>query len=851
LCGNDERPNDGRHGCSLADLDRPARFATRRPSTTGPLSMDILLQDIRYAARKLARTPGFTLVAVLTLGLAIGATTAIFSVVDGVLLKPLPFRAPERLVRVGSTTREGPITAMSPLDFIDYRDQSRGFEGMAAVDVRDMNLTAAGALPQRVNAARVGARFFELLGVRPQLGRAFAPGDDESGAPALAVISDALWKGRFGSDPGVVGRAVSLDGRPYAVVGVAPPTLTYPQRPDVWIPKVWETWETEPRNRGSHSLSGIARLKPGTTVEHGRREIETVAARLARQYPESNTGFSGTVQPLQEQIVGTVRPALLTMLGAVGFVLLIACANVANLLLVRAAARESEIAVRTALGAGRGRLVRQLVTESVLLALAGAVLGALLASWAVDAVVAFGPRRLPRLDEVAVDGRVLLFAAAIAVATGIAFGIVPALQAARPDIGQVLNAGVRGSSRGGGQRTRSVLVMSEMALAVVLLVGAGLLIRSFTRLVRVDPGFGTEDVVTFNVTLPDAKYPFDRDKRALVGALVERLRALPGSQAVGVVFNRPMGRHVMRTAFDVAGRAPNPPDRRTPTGAQPASPDYFRALHIPLVRGRLYTPADDRPDAPPVVVVSEEFVRRYFPTEDPIGKRITLGVTHDSAQTGTEVRAEGEIVGIVGDIKETALAEPAYPTTYLPYNTFPVGDLAVLVRSTADAEMVEGAARTALHELDADLPIHDMRPMSEVVTESVSQPRFYTLLLGGFAAIALVLAAVGIYGVISYAVTLRTRELGIRVALGASSEQVVRMVLGQGLALTIVGVAVGLGAAFLLTRVIASLLFGVGALDPLTYGAVAAVLLGVAALASYVPARRAARVDPLLAMRAE
>ncbi|MFL5578252.1 MAG: ABC transporter permease [Gemmatimonadaceae bacterium] len=813
--------------------------------------MDILLQDVRYSARKLARAPGFTLVAVLTLALAIGATTAVFSVVNGVLLKPLPFADPERLVRVGTTTADGRMTSMSPLDFIDYRDQSRAFVGMASVDVGDMNLTGAGSRPQRVNAARVGARFFELLGVGAQLGRVFAPGDDAQGAPPLAVLSDALWKGRFGSDAGVVGRVVSLDGRPYTVIGVAPPTLTYPQRPDVWIPKIWETWELDPRNRGSHSLSGIARLGPGTTVERGRREIATIASRLARQYPESNTGFIGMVQPLQEQIVGKVRPALLAMLGAVAFVLLIACANVANLLLVRAAARESEIAVRTALGAGRGRLVRQLVTESVLLALAGAVLGALLASWAVDAVVAFGPRRLPRLDEVAVDGHVLLFAAAIAVATGIAFGLVPALQAARPDIGQVLNASVRGTSRGGAQRTRSALVMSEMALAVVLLVGAGLLIRSFTRLIRVDPGFRTENVVTFSVTLPDAKYPFDRDKRALLGALVERLRALPGTQAVGVVFNRPMGRRVIRTVFDVAGRAPNPPEKRTPTGVQPASPDYFRALNIPLVRGRLYTPADDRPDAPPVVVVSEEFVRRYFPGEDPIGKRITLGVTHDTAQTGTEVTAQGEIVGIVGDVRETDLAEPAYPTTYLPYNTLPLGDVAVLVRSTAGAELVEGAARTVLRELDADLPIYDMRRLTEVIAESVSQPRFYTLLLAGFAAIALVLAAVGIYGVISYAVTLRTRELGIRVALGASSGQVVRMVLGQGFALTLAGVAVGLGAAFLLTRVIASLLFGVGALDPLTYGAVAGVLLGVAALASYVPARRAARVDPLLAMRAE
>ncbi|HEX5439109.1 MAG TPA: ABC transporter permease [Gemmatimonadaceae bacterium] len=813
--------------------------------------MDTFFRDLRYAARKLLHTPGFTLVAVTMLALAIGATTAIFSIVYGVLLKPLPFKDPGQLVAIASENPPGKPTSMSALDFIDYRDGSTSFVGMAAMDHSNVNLTGTGVEPLRLSEEAVGARFFALLGVQPQLGRTFASNEDAPNAPKVVVLSDALWHGRFGGDPRVVGQTISLDGAPYTVIGVAPSGFTYPEKPDIWVPLVWPSWALLPSNRGAHFLSAIGRVKAGVPIEHAREEIAAIAKQLEEQYPESNTHYGGTVQPLQQQIVGDVRPALYAMLGAVGFVLLIACANVANLLLVRAAAREPEIAVRTALGAGRRRIVRQLVTESILLALAGALLGALLATWAVQAVVAFGPAGLPRLDEVAVDGRVLLFTVALALATGVLFGLAPAVHASRADVSRMLREGVRGSSRGGARRTRGALVMIEMALAVVLLVGAGLLLRSFVRLTHVDPGFRTDHVISFNVAISDAKYPYDRNKNIFVAQLSEQLTRLPGTEAAAVALEQPLGDSHMRTIMEIAGRPKPTPGNEPDTDIDPASPDYFRALGIPVIRGRLYTAPEDRSSAPQVVVVNQEFVRRYFPNENPIGRRITLGVTHDTAQTGTPVTSGGEIIGVVGDVKQFGLGGKDYPMTYVPFGTFPQNDISVAVRSSADPKLIEGAIRAAVHQVDADLPIFGLATMDQVVHDSVAQPRFYLLLLSAFAGIALLLAALGIYGVISYTVSQRTRELGIRLALGASHERVVRMVLGQGLWLTLGGILLGLAAAFGLTRLITSLLFGVGAIDPLTFAGVAVILAAVAVLASWLPARRAARVDPVIAMRAE
>lgn len=813
--------------------------------------MDTLLQDIRYALRKLLRAPGFALVAVATLALAIGATTAVFSIVNGVLLEPLPFRDPSRLVSVSSVDRGGKSVYMSPLDYIDYRDGSRSFESMAHYSDASVNLTGSGVQPLRLSEARVGAEFFKVLGVRPQLGRFFAANEDAGDAPRVAVISDALWRSRFGADPGVVGRSVSLDDVQYTVVGVAEAGLRFPSRPDVWVPYAFQNYELDPESRGAHSLSGIARVKPGVPVASASAELAGIAKRLEAKFPDSNTGFGAGAIPLRDHLVGDVRPALLAMLGAVGLVLLIACANVANLLLVRAAAREPEIAVRTALGAGSGRIVRQLVTESVLLAVAGAALGVVLASWTVSAVVAFGPRGLPRLDEVSVDGRVLAFAAVTALLTGVLFGLVPAVQVARGNTGQTLRDGPRGSSRGGAQRTRNALVIAEMALAVVLLVGAGLLIRSFIRLVSVNPGFRTEQLVTFDLTLPEAKYPFDRQRLAFTTELKDRLRELPGAREVAVSFGRPLRQMGIITLFEVEGRPASTPDNRSISAVLPASAEYFGALGIPLVRGRLYTTTDDRRDAPPVVLISQELDRRYFAAEDPIGKRITLGMSHDSAGPGTQVIAGGEIVGIVGDVKQSGLDDDARAMVYIPFAHAPFDHVSVLVRSSADPRLVESAIRSRVRELDPDLPIFGLATMKQVVSDSVSQPRFYLYLLTAFAGVALLLAALGVYGVTSYAVSQRTRELGIRIALGATERRVVRLVVSSGFFLALAGVLTGLVAAFFFTRLLRTLLFGIPSTDPLTFAAVALLLIVAATLAALVPARRAASVNPVIAMRAE
>ena len=817
--------------------------------------MDTLLQDIRYSARKLLRTPGFTVVAVATLALAIGATTAVFSLVNGILLQPLPYAAPHELVRVGST-RTGPDggeqpVSMSRMDFLDYEAQSTSFEGMAAINTTTLNLSGEGADPLRLDAARVTVNFFDVLGVPLQRGRGFAKGEDAPGTGRVVVLSDAIWRSRFGADPGLVGREITLNGARHTVVGIAPPDLTYPGRREAWVPLAPEPWELDPENRGAHYLSGVGRLKPGVAPEAARRELATIAERLEAQYPESNTNFGGTAIPLQEWIVGDVRPALYAMLGAVGFVLLIACSNVANLLLVRASSRETELAVRTALGAKRGRLVRQLVTESVMLSVAGAVLGSAIALWVVDAVVALGPEGLPRLAEVRVDARVLGATALLALLTGVGFGLIPALHAARSETGQMLRESGRGTShRKATNRTRSLLVVTEFALAVVLLVGAGLLIRSFAALVRVDPGFRAENVVTATVSLPGGKYTYDRHQRAFADAVLERMERLPGAQSVALGFGRPLQQNNFRTTFDVEGRPPNPPERRTPVEVRPTTPDFFRTLGIPLVRGRLYT-RDDRNGAPPVVVVNEEFVRRYFAGEDPIGKRIVLGWGRDTAEVGESVTVGGEIVGIVGDVKQFGLDEETFPTAFLAFHQTPLSDVSIMVRSTAAPAAVQRAMRGQIKEIDPDLPVFDVMTMTDALAESVAQPRFYMMLLAGFAGVALLLAALGIYGVISYTVSQRTRELGIRIALGASRQKVVGLVLGRGMVLTVVGVAAGLVAAYWLTRVLASLLFGVEALDAPTYATVAVVLVAVSALASWLPARRAAHVDPVIAMRAE
>jgi predicted permease len=823
------------------------------PTLFSTIPMAILLQDIRYAARKLLRTPGFTFIAVSTLALAIGSTTAVFSIVNGVLLKPLPFRQPYQMVRVGSLHTDGKLGYLSVPDFIDYRARTHSFAGMAQIQDRNSaNLSIDGSDPVRLNSASVGARFFDLLGVRMELGRGFITGEDSAKANAVVVLSDNLWRTAFASDPNILGRSISLNGQDHRVIGVAPPTLTYPSKPDLWVPFVFENWMTDPSNRGAHFMSAIARLRPGVTLDAAKRELGTVGARLRAEYPETNAKFSGTADDLRTTIVGDSQRSLLVMFGAVAFVLLIACANVANLLLVRASGRETEIAVRTALGAGRGRIMRQLVTESVMLSVAGALIGSALAAWTVDAIVAAGPTGLPRLDDIAMDGRVLIFSGVLALVTGIAFGLVPAFHVSKAELGPMLKENGRGSSsRRDTQRTRSLLVISEMALAVILLVGAGLLIRSLSKLLRDDPGFRPEHVVTFDVSLPPVKYALDRDVRAFAASVRERLTALPGTQAVAVAFSRPMGHGGMSVGFDIDGRPPVTAARRRTTDLRPVSANFFAALGIPVIRGRGFTPSEEDWGPPPVVVVSREFVTKYFPNENPIGQRITLGMSHDTAGTKSSVPARGEIVGVVGDVRQEGLGKDARPAVYVGWGTLPFDDLSFLVRSNADVATVSSAIRTQVRAVDAAMPVYDLHTMEDAVSESIAQPRFYTMLLTAFAGLALLLAALGIYGVISYAVSQRTRELGIRIALGATHERVLRLVLSQGLGLTIAGVAVGLVGASWLAHLIAALLYGVEPTDALTFVCVSAALIGVASLASYIPARRASRVDPVIAMRAD
>ena len=813
--------------------------------------MDTLLRDIRYSTRKLLHSPGFTATVVATLALAIGATTAVFSIVNGVLLEPLALPNAERVVSVASTDRDGNTAPMSFPDFQDYRAQSRLIAKMAAYDVGTHNLTGAGGEPIRLSGARVNANFFDVLGVSSILGRSFSRGEDAKGAARTAVLSEALWRTRFGSDPKILGRSITVDGRPFTVIGVVP-EIELQRATDIWLPLIPEGGEDDPSNRGGHYLSGVGLLAPGVSVDRAALELRQIARSLELKYPRTNTHFGATAIWLRDAMVGKVRPALLVMLGGVGFVLLIACANVANLMLVRASTRETEIAVRTALGAGARQLVRQLLTESLLLAGAGAIIGTSLAAWAVDGVKALGPQGVPRLARVAIDGRVLTFSVIVTLVTGVLFGLVPAIHAAKTNLGQMLRESTRGSSgRRATRRTRAMLVITEMALAVVLLVGAGLLARAFVALTRVDPGYRPENVVTMSVALPNAKYPWDQQAINFSHQLLEELQRLPEVQAVALAFGRPLSDIGMRVGFERDDRPPSTPDHRLVADVRVVTPGFFPTLRIPILSGRGIA-GTDRANAPAAVVVSQAFARQFYPDENPIGKHITIGWGRQRSANATDtVNAGGEIVGIVGDIRANGNREKAPSIIYLPYDQAPIQVFSLLVRSTASATLVVNGARAAVRDVDPELPVFDVKTMTQAFAESVSQPRFYAILLGSFAGIALMIAALGIYGVISYTVTLRTRELGIRIALGAQRERVLRLVVRQGMALTLAGVAIGLISAYALSRAIASLLYGVAAADPLTFSAVTLLFLTVAGVASYVPARRAAAVDPVIAMRAE
>jgi len=800
----------------------------------------------------LMRKPGFTLVAIITLALGIGANTAIFSVVNAVLLRPLPFQNPEQLFTLWERNPKQGYEQNPPAagNYLDWQAQNRVFAQMAIYDpFRKFNLTHED-LPERIAGAAVSASLFAVLGVGPAQGRVFLPEEEQPGSDQVALVSYGLWRRRFAGDPNLVGKTITLDGRNRTVIGVMPEGFQFPggsgtqlriytpPPAELWVPLAMDAnaW----RARSSHSLSVIARLRPEGAIEQAETEMNAIQQRLAQQYSSDYLGSHVKLVPLRAQVVGTARPALLILWGAVALVLLIACVNVANLSLSRATTRKRELAIRSALGAGRLRVIRQLLTESLLLALAGGACGVFLASWGIEALTPIIPNDFPRREEIAVDLWTLGFTLLVATLTGLIFGLVPALQSSKTDLTSSLKEGGRSESEGGGRnRMRSLLVVTETALALVLLVGAGLLIQSLLRLQRVNPGFHPERVLTMELSLPRSRYP--REQRpAFFRSLIERIHTIPGVSSVGASTHIPLAGDNMNFAFFIEGRQ-SPEGRLPGADCRAVTPDYFNALGIPLVKGRAFSDRDG-PEAPQVFVINETMARRHFPNEDPVGKRMKVGFSDKT----------GEIVGIVGAVKHWGLDAEAKEEIYTSYDQTPFwASMTLVARTTGDPLSVAGAAQNEVRAVDKDQPVTRVRTMEAVVAGSVAQPRFRTLLLGSFAVIALLLAAVGIYGVISYAVMQRTQEIGIRIALGAQPRDVLRLVVRQGMAPALVGLGVGLIGAFALTRLLKDLLFIVRPTDPATFALVALLLASVALLACYLPARRATKVDPMVALRRE
>ena len=856
-------PDDARRAAAAAFGDVPAieaecrdvrahraRERARRDYAGG------VLQDLRFAVRTLRKSPGFTVVAVLTLALGMGAATAVFAVADGVLLRPLPYHDPARIAMVWMTGpsawRDAGQLPLSAGYYLDVRAQTRAFTQLAAFRSWAYNLSDV-AEPELVAGSRTTPELFEVLGARPLVGRTFTAAEAVFGGPRVALISHALWRRKFGSAPDVVGRQITLGGERYTVLGVMPEGFAFPRgaelpsglqvrpRTDVWTPLTFSPEDM--RNRGTLNLAVVGRLRPGVSLGAARSDLAAIAARLRRAVPPRiNEELGLTTLALKEQAAAPVRPGLLMLLGGVACVLLIACSNVANLLVARTAARRRELTVRAALGAGRGRLARQLVTENVLLALAGAALGVLLAVWGKNAMLALVPGDLPRADDVVVDGRVLLAALVAAVTAGAVFGVAAAAAGVRGDLARGLS-GSRGAIGAQGRAGRRLLVGGEVALTLMLLIGAGLLARSFLRLQRVAPGFDPHGALTAGVLMPIGNR-FDQEREgpawsAFFNGYVERLRALPGVRAAGAVSSLPLTGAVESTGYSVEGE---PPQRSREQSAEYAviTSGYFRAMAIPMVAGRDFD-ARDRREAPGVVIVSRAFARRHWPRESAIGKRIKLGFGPDGS----------EIVGVVGDVKQTSLAATAVPAIYLPAAQFPYPFMSVVVRTAGEPGALAPALRREIAALDPAVAMHDVRTLDAVFTKSLAQQRFGLVLLGFFALTATGLAVVGVYGVIAHAVAQRTQEIGVRMALGARPRDAFRLVLGEGLRLTAAGLAAGLLGAYALSRFLSGLLYGVSATDAATFAAVTALLGAVALLASYVPARRATRVEPMVALRGE
>jgi putative ABC transport system permease protein len=808
----------------------------------GSWALEILWQDLRYGLRMLLKNPGFTTIAVLTLALGIGANTAIFSVVNAVLLRPLPYAESERLVWLWDTQPQLPTAPASLPDFLDWKEQNRSFEQLAAFQSGNMFLdTGDGTRDTQVGL--VTPETFALFRANPILGRAFTAEETLPGRSRVVVLGHAMWQNRFGADPNALGRTVELSGAAYKVIGVMPAGFSFPNQSELWRPLPIDPAKLD---RGPHYLRVIGRLKPGVTPAQAQAEMTAIAGRLAQQYPEKIAGHGVKLEPLRDVILGDIGPALFILLGAVGFMLLIACANVANLLLSRAGARQKEIAVRTALGASRPRLVRQLLTESVMLAVGGGAAGLLIAELGVRWLVSFGHDTIPRVNEIAVDPRMAGFTLLISVATGALFGLAPALQAARPIFADALKESGRTSAGVQRNRLRSALVISEVALSLVLLIGAGLMIRSFAKLNQVNPGFNPTRALTIGVTLLRNKYPDDERVASSYSQILERAAATPGVVSVGAISELPIAGGNTSDYFTIEGRPPVAKEAQPLTEYRVVTPRYFEAMGIPLLAGRDFSETDTK-RAPNVAVINEIFAQRHFPGENPLGQRLRL--------QGQE-RDPLLIVGVVGNVRHFSLGEPPTPEAYVPFLQDPLSktyqrSMTIVARTKADTGAVAGPLRAALTAQDKSLPVYALKPMTEYLRDSLSRHRFNLILLSVFGVGALALAAVGVYGVISCGVAQRTHEIGIRLALGAGRRDVLMLILTQGLKLVLLGVVIGLGAAFALSRWMETLLFGVRPTDPLTFAGIAAVLLLVSLVACWIPARRATRVDPLVSLRSE
>ncbi|HEY9402034.1 MAG TPA: ABC transporter permease [Pyrinomonadaceae bacterium] len=811
--------------------------------------MNTFGQDIRYGFRMLWKSPGFTLVTVLALALGIGANTAIFSVVNTVLLRPLPYPNGERIVYIGEWSQQVPEMSVSYPNFQDWRAQQTTMEQIAAFRSANYVLTGVGE-PERLDGRQVSSGFFNVLGVTPTLGRNFSPDEDRPGANPVALISHGFWQRRLGGDPSIINKPLQLNNESFTVIGVLPQTFEWQSPVDVFVPVGLRSDQPNMTGRGNHpGMYVLGLLKPNVTVEQARTEIKAIAERLAQQYPDTNGGQSAVLDSLQARAVEDIRPALLILLAAVGFVLLIACANVANLLLARAASRSKEIAIRTALGAGRGRIIRQLLTESLLLSVLGGALGLLFAMWGIDALLAALPEDLPRLlvAGIGLDMPVLLFTLGVSILTGLLFGLAPALQASKSNLNETLKDGGRTSAGAGRQRVRNLLVVSEVALSLLLLVSAGLLIKSFSRLQETDLGFDPTNVLTLRVPLPEARYKESGQVANFWDELLRRVRALPGVESAGLTRGLPMNGGIESGVMVEGQETTNPKDAVLAVNLF-AEPGYFKTMNIQLVNGRFLSEQDTN-DAPLAVMVDEMFVARFFPNADPIGKRLRIGGDRAPLRN---------IVGVFKHMKHYGPDEEGRVEIYTPYKQVPAENFAaanrslwLAVKTKGDPTSLAPAVRNEVLQIDKDQPISNVGTMEQIVAATVAPQKFATWLLAVFAGSAMLLAAIGIYGVMAYSVTQRTHEIGIRMALGAGRRDVLRMVVSQGMKLALFGVALGLVGAFALTRLMSSLLYGVSATDPLTYGVVSLLLASVALLACLIPARKATRVDPMIALRYE